>query len=89
MNKMLQRLADILRWLTAFWLVGCTLYLTFWGDERLMTVDGLRAALAMLLIPPAVFFGFSWMLDALAREVPGRTRPASDAKLAATKHPGE
>jgi uncharacterized membrane protein YfhO len=76
MDKMLLRLAVSLRWLAVLWLVGSTLYLTLWDNVRLSTVETMLAGLATVLVPAAVVFGLSCLLDRLGRKVQDGTESA-------------
>ena len=62
MDKPLSRLAVALRWLAGLWLFGWPLYLVFWAQKWLSTIEGVKTGLAILLIPAALAFGLSWGL---------------------------
>jgi hypothetical protein len=63
MDKPLSRLAVALRWLAGLWLFGWPLYLVFWAQNWLSTIEGVKTGLATLLIPAALALGLSWGLD--------------------------
>ena len=75
-------LADSLRGLSVLWLVGWALYVTLWNDGTGASTDGMRFALATLLIPVAVAFTVSWALDRYPGQEmkrPGREHRAGNA----------
>jgi hypothetical protein len=51
------------RWLAGLWILGWALYVTLWDDTRLSSVESTLASLAILLIPAALAFGISCVLD--------------------------
>jgi hypothetical protein len=63
MYKPLHVVAVTFRWLAGLWILGWALYVTLWDDTRLSSVKGTLASLAMLLIPAALAFGISCVLD--------------------------
>ena len=69
MDKLLRRVAIVLRWLCGLWLVAWALYTTLWDNTRLADVAGMIIAVATLLIPAALAFGFSCLLGLLAKTV--------------------
>jgi hypothetical protein len=68
MDTLLPRLSVVLRWFAGLWLVGWTLYIVFEAENWTTRLDGVTTALAALLIPAFLAFGFSWALDRIARQ---------------------
>jgi hypothetical protein len=77
MDKPTALLAVALRWLAGLWLVGWTLYLVFWAQNWLSTMEGVKTGLATLLLPPAFAFGVSCGLDRLSARVGEHRKVAS------------
>lgn len=63
MDKPLHVVAVTFRWLAGLWILGWALYVTFWNDTRLSSLEGTLISLALLLIPAALAIGLSWVLD--------------------------
>ncbi len=61
MDKQRNRLSVSLNWLAVLWLVGWTLYVTLRGDAEAERDRGVE--LAVLLIPAALAYAVSWVLD--------------------------
>lgn len=63
MDKLTHPLAATLRWFALFWLVGWSVYVTRRENSSSLQMDEMIVALAALLIPVALAFGVSWVLD--------------------------
>ena len=73
MDKLIPRLSEVLRWFAGLWLVGWTVYIVFAAENWTTSFRGVKTALAALLIPAFLAFGFSWALDRIAmKNAPGR-----------------
>jgi hypothetical protein len=86
MDNLIQRFAVLLRWLSALWLVAMTLYLAIWDNSRLATVEGTLTGLATLLIPAAVAFGISCLVERLAKTASDGNQAAANKWLAEARH---
>jgi len=63
MDKALHRLAVALRAFAVFWPIGWALYITLLDNGYLSSAEGTMVSLTTLLLPAALAFGLSWLLD--------------------------
>ena len=87
MDFRVSRLAVTLRWLAVLWMVGWAVYVAFWDAGRLATLEDMATALAALLLPAVLAWGFSWGLDRLPDGRSAKTTPGGVPRVARSTDP--